>query len=174
TEKLDAFERFFDDAKTFDTMLQWLGKVIQEIPKSYGDFFVFCTLTGLRASECVSCIKLVKDPEQFKTYYNESLQALEHFRFPKVFIRRTKAAYISLVSDEFLDIARNAGNHSYNSLKMVMRHNNIDMKMNYCRKKDLCFSLEAIKDRIGDCRPAARPNTQYGICKKLLYTPSKL
>lgn len=129
-------------------MLQWLGKVIQEIPKSYGDFFVFCTLTGLRASECVSCIKLVKDPEQFKTYYNESRQALEHFRFPKVFIRRTKAAYISLVSDEFLDIARNAGNHSYNSLKMVMRHNNnIDMKMNYCRKIFAQFNLGEISQK---------------------------
>jgi hypothetical protein len=50
----------------------------------------------------------VKDPEQLKTYLNTSHQALEHFRFPKIFIRRTKAAYIRLVNDEFLEIAKNA------------------------------------------------------------------
>jgi hypothetical protein len=71
TEKLDAFERFFDDSKTLDTMLQWLCQAIQELPKSYGDFFIFCTLTGLRASECIACIELIKNPDSFKTYYNE-------------------------------------------------------------------------------------------------------
>ena len=74
TEKLDAFERFFDDNKTLDMMLQWLRQAIQEMPKSYSDFFVFCTLTGLRASECVVAVKLIKDPECFKTYYNENRQ----------------------------------------------------------------------------------------------------
>jgi hypothetical protein len=46
-EKLVAFERFFDDSKTLDTMLQWLRQAIQELPKSYSDFFILCTLTGL-------------------------------------------------------------------------------------------------------------------------------
>jgi hypothetical protein len=81
-ETLDTFERFFlDDSKTLDTMLQWLRQAIHQLPKSYSNFFLFCTLTGLRVSDCVACIKLVKDPEQFKTYYNESRQCLEHFRY---------------------------------------------------------------------------------------------
>jgi hypothetical protein len=50
-EALDTFERFFDDSKTLDTMLQWVRQERQELPKSYSDFFVFCTLTGLRASD---------------------------------------------------------------------------------------------------------------------------
>jgi hypothetical protein len=32
TEKIDAFERFFDDNKTLDNMLQWLCQAIQELP----------------------------------------------------------------------------------------------------------------------------------------------
>ena len=136
TEKLDAFECFFDDNKTLDTMLQWLRQVHQELPKSYSNFFVFCTLTGLRASECVACIRLIKDPESFKTYYNEGRQCLEHFRFAKVFIRRTKAAYISLVDKEILEIAQNCTNNppSYNALKMALRHRSLDMQLKYCLK----------------------------------------
>ena len=41
TEKLNAFARFFDDHNTLDTMIQWLRQAIQELPKSYLDFFVF-------------------------------------------------------------------------------------------------------------------------------------
>ena len=136
TEKLDAFERFFDDSKTLDTMLQWLRQVRQQLPKSYSDFFVFCTLTGLRASECVACIRLIKDPDSFKTYYNEDRHYLEHFRFAKLFIRRTKAAYISIADKEILEIGQNAGktSPSYNTLKMALRHRSLDMQLKYCRK----------------------------------------
>lgn len=44
TEKLDVFERFFDDFTTLDTMLQGLRQVHQELPKSYGDFFALVTI----------------------------------------------------------------------------------------------------------------------------------
>lgn len=54
TEKLDAFERFFDSTKTLDTMLQWLREVTQALPKPYSDFFVFCTLTGLRCIDALT------------------------------------------------------------------------------------------------------------------------
>ena len=107
TEKLDAFERFFDDNKTLDAMLQWLRQVVQQMPKPYSNFFAFCTLTGLRASECVSCIRLINEPDSFRTYYNEGRQCFEHFRFPDIFIRRTKAAYVSLVNKQILEIAKN-------------------------------------------------------------------
>jgi intergrase/recombinase len=136
TEKIDTFERFFDDSKTLDTMLQWLRQVRQDLPKSYSNFFMFCALTGLRASECVACIRLIKDPESFKTYYNENRQCLEHFRFANIFIRRTKAAYISLVDKEILKIAQNCINNppSYNALKMALRCRSLDMQLKYCRK----------------------------------------
>jgi len=104
-------------------MLQWLCQAIQETPKSYGDFFIFCTLTGLRASECIACIELIKDPDSFKTYYNENRQCLEHFRFPNLFIRRTKAAYISFVDKDILEIAQNCSKiPTYYGLKKALRH----------------------------------------------------
>jgi intergrase/recombinase len=135
TEKLDAFERFFDDNITLDTMLQWVRQVRQELPKSYGDFLVFCTLTGLRASECVNSIRLIIDPHNFKTYYNENRQCLEHFRFANIFIRRTKAAYISLVDKQILEITQNCTSiPTYNALKKALMRRSLNMQLKYCRK----------------------------------------
>src|SRR5687767_4494995 len=113
---------------------------MQVLPTNYANFFLFCTLTGMRASECVESVRLInsKDPETFKTYYQPTKQTLEHFRFPELFIRRTKAAYISLVNEEILDIARNDITISpCNYMKVmyfVVRTKKLKMNMHYCRK----------------------------------------
>ena len=56
----------------------------------------FACLTGLRPAEAVESVRLINDKEAFPKYYNPKPQALEHFRFPDIFLRQTKKAYISL------------------------------------------------------------------------------
>jgi hypothetical protein len=53
----------------------------------------FNCLTGLRPSEAVQSAKLLnaaKEGAFEEKYYNPEREALEHFRFPKVFLRTTK------------------------------------------------------------------------------------
>jgi hypothetical protein len=50
TEKIDAFTRFFDSSKDLDIMLQWLREALRVLPTNYSNFYLFCTLTGLRPS----------------------------------------------------------------------------------------------------------------------------
>jgi hypothetical protein len=52
---------------------------------------------------------ICKDPEHFKTYYNEERQCLEHSRFPSVFFRTTKTAYVSIADEQLLRIAQKIG-----------------------------------------------------------------
>ena len=66
----------------------------------------FCCLTGLRPAEAVESVRLINDKEEFPKYYNPERQSLEHFRFPSVFLRQTKKAYISFVTPETLDMVR--------------------------------------------------------------------
>jgi hypothetical protein len=107
TEKIDAFTRFFNKNKTLDTMLQWLREAMQVLPKAYANFFLFCTLTGLRASECMEAVRLINTFQNSGTnYYNPEQKILQHYRFPEIFIRRTKAVYISIVNKEILAIAQ--------------------------------------------------------------------
>ena len=131
------FQRLFDNNKILDTMLQLLRPAMQQLPKAYSDMLLFSTLTGLRASGCANCIRLINNQESLKIYYNESRQCLEHFKFPNIFIRRTKAAYISLVSKKIIRIAQNIGKTpTFNGLKLVCKRNNClkSIQLKYCHK----------------------------------------
>ena len=136
TEKIDAFTRFLDSSKTLETMIEWLRQAMRALPKTYSDFFLFCTLTGLRCSEALASVKLIKNPETFKIYYSADQQMLQHFAFPDIFIRRTKAAYISLVNKEILGIVQNLPQQTptYNGLKLICRRRSLSMRIKYCRK----------------------------------------
>jgi intergrase/recombinase len=137
TEKLDAFTRFFDDTKDLDTMLQWLKEAKFAMAKQNWNFYLFCTLTGLRASECVEAVRLLHLPQNsgLNNYYNPEQKILQHYRFPELFIRRTKTVYISVVDDSIVSIARKIGKApTLNALKMQSRRTCLSMKLKYCRK----------------------------------------
>jgi Archaeal phage integrase len=133
TEKIDAFTRFFDDSKDLDTMIGWLKEALQVLPSNHAHFLLFCTLTGMRASECVEAVRLLHISST--SYYNPEQQVLQHYRFPNIFIRRTKAIYISIVNNEIIDIARKIDKTpTLNSLKMTLKHRHLSMQLKYCRK----------------------------------------
>lgn len=110
TEKIDAFTRFFDDSRSLDTMLQWLREALRTLPKQYANLLLFCTLTGMRGSECIESVRLINLSTDNK-YYNPERQILQHYLYPNIFIRRTKAIYISIVNDEIIGIAQKIGNN---------------------------------------------------------------
>lgn len=141
-------------------------KCAKELPVSYSNVLLFCTLTGLRANECFEDIRLIKNPESFKTYHKEEKQTQEHFRFPDLFIRRTKAAYISLVTPEFLNIARNTTISPCNYMKVmyiVVRSKKLKMNMYYCRKIFASYLRQSagIESEIIDLLQGRIPNTVF-------------
>jgi len=136
-EALATFERFFDDKKTLDTMLQWVREAIRVLPsEDMRAVIKFNCLTGLRPNEAIQAIRLIKDPEQVKTYYNADRHVLEHFRFPAIFIRRTKAAYVSILNKEILGIAQNIEKKipTYEALRFASTRRGLSFQMGYCRK----------------------------------------
>jgi hypothetical protein len=135
TEKLDAFTRFFDSSKDLDTMIGWLREALQVLPTNYANFYLFCTLTGLRASECVEAVRLLKSLNSSQQYYNPEQKVLQHYRFPALFIKRTKAVYISVVDNQLLEIAQKIGKApTLIGLKKATMRTCTSMKLKYCRK----------------------------------------
>ena len=110
TEKIDAFTRFFDDSRSLDTMLQWLREALRALPSQHANLLLFCTLTGMRGSKCIESVRLINLSIDNK-YYNPKHQILQHYLYPNIFIRRTKAIYISVVNDEIIGIAQKVGNN---------------------------------------------------------------
>jgi intergrase/recombinase len=93
-------------------------------------------MTGLRASEAVEAVRLLTlSSKDERVYYNPEQNMLQHYRFPDLFIRRTKAVYISVVNDEIIGIARGIGKiPTLNALKMAIKHRHLSMQLKYCRK----------------------------------------
>jgi hypothetical protein len=66
-EKLNAFQRIFDDGKSLDSMLQWVRDALEILPVQMGEAIKWSTLTGLRPAESLQAIRLINDPIAFKT-----------------------------------------------------------------------------------------------------------
>jgi hypothetical protein len=132
-DSLQAFSSIFNKEKDLDHMLSWLRDTCSKLPQRYASVLVFNTLTGLRPSEAYMSIGLIHN--NMENYLNDDRKILEHFRFPH-FIRRTKKAYISIVNDHTLEIARSAHKEvTYNQLKLQFKGEDIgSIHMLFCRK----------------------------------------
>ncbi|HZL24607.1 MAG TPA: integrase [Nitrososphaeraceae archaeon] len=129
---LQVFQTIVNNETNYDSMLKWVKDTCLQIPKSYANILIYCTLTGLRADEACQSISIIKN--NLENYLNKDKNILEHFKFQNVFLRKTKQSYISIVNDSILELANNASNFSYNALRCHLRRKNIQMNMNYCRK----------------------------------------
>jgi len=132
----------YDDGLTFfnaitngtnlDSMLKWLKTTISKLPKTDSNILIYCTVTGLRPTEACQSIELIQT--DLDNYLNKDSMMLEHFKYPKLFIRKTKHAYVTIVNDSILELAKSASQRSYNSTRMLLRKQGIEMHMAYCRK----------------------------------------
>lgn len=119
-------------------------------PPFMGQIVKFACLVGLRASEVVESVRLLNSTNISSNisgkiqYYNPERQALEHFRFPEIFLRQTKKAYISFVTPSIIEeIVGNIGTNitdkihkipTLNAIILACRHKGIKMEMYLTRK----------------------------------------
>ena len=135
---------------SFDVMLQRIREMIAKTPTQMGQIIKFGCLTGLRPSEVVESVRLLNSELTTSVkYYNSQRQALEHFRFPDIFLRQTKKAYISFVSPEIVEIVKKLSSRlqspSYNAIRLAIYKQGIKCDMRYCRK---LFDSHLIKSGI--------------------------
>jgi intergrase/recombinase len=114
-------------------MLKWLKNIRSQIPQNYYNILIYCTLTGLRPTESFSSINLIKT--DLDNYLDKDQMILEHIRYPEIFIRKTKKAYISIVNETIIQIAKDTKEKSsYNSMRCYFKRRRISFKPYYCRK----------------------------------------
>jgi hypothetical protein len=144
-DSIASFERFFNPDLTFDVMLKRVKEMLQKLPADMAAIIKFDCMTGPRPSKAVKAVRLINDGEAFAKYYNSQWQALEHFRFPDVFLRQTKKAYNSFVTPATLNIV----NHIYgdvptlSQIRNVTRSRGLSMGMRFCRKVLLPIYINA-------------------------------
>ena len=140
---LQSLQRFFNPSMSLDSMISKVREMIRVLNTPYGLLIRFACLTGLRPSEACESVRLLNDRARSSTYYNPEQQCLEHFRFPDIFLRKTKNAYISYLSrDNFNSMTQKSSSTSttttttptWNSIRLACRRRGINMDMRLCRK----------------------------------------
>ena len=160
-DSFQVFKNMTDPKKDYESMTIWLRDTMSKVPKKYGNIFLYDTLTGLRPDEACKSIALIHN--SLDEYLDTKTWILEHFKFPHLFIRRTKKAYISVVSKPILDIATECYGCSYNSLRLAMRRRGIEMNMAYCRKIYATYlRMSGIEQETIDLLQGRSPKSVFG------------
>jgi intergrase/recombinase len=130
---LKAFNDIMNCKENYNSMMNWIIDTISKLPVQYGNIILYNTLTGLRPDEACKSIILLKEKGQ-NGYFNRDVMTLEHFRYPGIFIRRTKNAYISVMTNSVLELAKQSANCGYNALRIATKRYGLSMNMGFCRK----------------------------------------
>jgi hypothetical protein len=130
---LEAFNDIMNCKENYSSMMNWIIDTISKLPVQYGNILLYDTLTGLRPDEACKSIILLKEKGQ-EGYLNRDIMTLEHFRYPRIFIRRTKSAYFSIITEKGLELARQSANCGYNALRLAAKRYGMNMNMAFCRK----------------------------------------
>ena len=135
TDSLGAFLRILNASNS--DVLTWYNSIISKLEENQKLFSKFLMHSGLRTTEAIlsfnKIIELSKEGK-IKEYYDESLNCLCHFKYPKQFIRRTKNCYISFISPKFLNEISLSQPVGYNTIrKRLERSNSKKMRFNEYR-----------------------------------------
>jgi hypothetical protein len=107
-EQRNNLETFLSLLNTnINEVKEWLFNILSKLPLKYKTALVYQTLTGLRPNEACMSLKLLgvlKEQNKLSDYYDRDLKMLQHFRY-KQFLRKSKNAYISFISDSLLENA---------------------------------------------------------------------
>ncbi|MDQ3084925.1 MAG: hypothetical protein M3Q77_08950, partial [Thermoproteota archaeon] len=125
---------FQNEGNNFPSMLKWIKDVVAVLPKDYQNIILFNTFTGLRPDEAQKAIHLIKTKES--EYIDKDRGILKHYQFPDTFLRQTKNAYLSIINDDIVEIARSTPDKERYLVGLRKRviKNNFKMNMYYCRK----------------------------------------
>jgi len=86
-------------------VLEWIGTVKAKIPQ-LNVFMGFMLVSGLRLREAINSYSLIIDlakEDRLSEYYNAERSVLEHFKFKKLFIRRSKKVFVSFIPKEVVE-----------------------------------------------------------------------
>jgi hypothetical protein len=102
---IKVFSAIFEkEGNTYSSMLNWIKEVISILASDYRNIILFNTFTGLRLDEAQKAIWLIKTKE--REYIDKERGILKHYQFPPIFLRQTKNAYVSVLNERIIEIAK--------------------------------------------------------------------
>jgi len=105
----------------------------------------FAFVTGIRKNEAIQSFNLVIQLQKngnIENYYNEELNALEHFKFKNTFLRRTKNVYISFVPESLISDIANSEPVTYSAIIKRLKRKDLRTRINELRDYYATFMVK--------------------------------
>jgi len=121
--------------KNNENVFEWAKKTDKALPM-HKEFLRFARLSGLRKSESINSFNLIislSRKNHLSEYYTEETSCLEHFRFPEIFIRRTKSAYITFIPKEQILSITKSRKISYEKIRKKLVRRGMSTKLSLLR-----------------------------------------
>jgi hypothetical protein len=119
TNEDTAFKGFLSIfSKNHDNLPQYIKEVMPALSENERLFLKFLAITGLRKNEALTSFNMIIDlakQRRLGEYYNPDLSLLEHFKH-KIFLRKTKNAYISFVPKTMIEEICNSQKVSFSAI----------------------------------------------------------
>jgi intergrase/recombinase len=133
---LASFLRLFN-ANGNDT-IKWYNEARSNLRDNEQLFAKFLLQSGLRTSEAIRSFNMIislSKQNKLTEYYDQGLNVLCHFKYPKIYIRRTKACYITFIKPEFLNEIATSKTVTYSMLRKRLERKRMKLKFNELRDK---------------------------------------
>jgi len=128
--------------------LSWYDSAVPLFKDNERLFAKFLLHSGLRTSEAINSFNLIiqiSKEAKLPEYYDSELQVLCHFKYPKLFIRRTKNCYITFIPPEFLQRIAESKPVTYTMMRKRLERKHMRLRFNELRDK---FGTHLLSHRI--------------------------
>ena len=122
-------------SKKHDSLPLYMNEIKPILKPNEQLFFRFLAVTGLRKNEAITSFNMIirLDKEsKLDEYYNSNLCVLEHFKY-NLFLRRTKNAYISFVSQNMIKEICSSQPVTYNAIHCRFARRNVKLRLKELR-----------------------------------------
>jgi intergrase/recombinase len=120
------------NTQPFSKLVEEAKRLIQVLSIRFMHEVHFMALSGLRVEESLNAIRIFK--EKRDEYLNTKLKILEHFRYPHIFFRRSKKAFITVLDHEMIEALEKSKPITYNMLKSHLFRKSVKISLNNFRK----------------------------------------
>jgi intergrase/recombinase len=133
-DAIQSFTRIFN-GEAHKGLGEWYRRVMSLVNENEKLYLEFMLLSGVRAMEGLKSFNLIVElgSRYRQEYYNEKTLFLEHFRFPKLFLRSSKNLYVSAVPPSLLEEISKSTNVSYNAIDKKLNNAYLNMRIKQLR-----------------------------------------
>lgn len=121
-----------------NSVIEWIPQVYKVFDDDQKALFRYLLFTGVRVEEACNTWNLIHTLGEgnIHEYYNEKLSALEHYRYPKLFFRKTKTVYISFVTYKLVSDILHGKREKFTwwTLVSTLRKNNLPSRFGDIRE----------------------------------------